>query len=78
MKLSVSICLFLPKLQNMFSKGQLIFALFFVIAFIAIMIWSYRKDIQRHKLHYKNVGYKVGIACVLVIFIFIVLRIIIH
>ncbi|MDG1804517.1 hypothetical protein [Flavicella sp.] len=62
----------------MFSSGQLAFAGFFVVAFLALMIWSYRKDIQRHKLHYKNVGYKVGITCVLVIFVFIVLRILIH
>lgn len=62
----------------MFSRGQLVFAGFFVIAFVALMIWSYRKDIKRHKLHYKNVGFKVGVACILVIFIFIVLRILIH
>lgn len=62
----------------MFSSGQLTFAGFFVVAFIGLMIWSYRKDIKRHKLHYQNVGYKVGVACVLVIFIFIVLRILIH
>ena len=38
----------------MFSKGQLLFALFFVIAFISIMIFSYRKDFKNHKLHYKG------------------------
>lgn len=38
----------------MFSKGQLIFAAFFVIAFTIAMIWSYRKDIKTHKKHYKN------------------------
>ena len=62
----------------MFSKGQLVFAGFFVVVFIALMIWSYRKDIKRHKLHYKNVGYKVGVACVLVIFVLIVVRVLIH
>jgi len=62
----------------MFSRGQLIFAGFFFILFIVMMIWSYRKDIKRHQRHYKNVGYKVGIACVLVIFLFIVTRILIH
>jgi hypothetical membrane protein len=62
----------------MFSRGQLVFAGFFVVAFIALMIWSYRKDIKRHELHYQNVGYKVGIACVLIIFVFIVVRILIH
>ncbi|WP_139958534.1 hypothetical protein [Flavicella sediminum] len=62
----------------MFSRGQLIFAGFFIVAFVALMVWSYRKDIKRHKIHYKNGGFKVGVVCILVIFIFIVLRIIIH
>lgn len=62
----------------MFSSGQLVFAGFFVIAFIAMMIWSYRKDLKSHKMHYKNAGYKVGAACVVVIFVFIVTRILIH
>ena len=62
----------------MFSRGQLIFAGFFVVAFVILMIWSYRKDINLHKIHYKNGAFKVGVACVLTIFIFIVLRIIIH
>jgi len=62
----------------MFSRGQLIFAGFFIVAFIALMIWSYRKDIKIHKIHYQSSGFKVGVACVVVIFVFIVLRIIIH
>jgi hypothetical membrane protein len=62
----------------MFSSGQLVFAGFFVVAFVAMMIWSYRKDLESHKIHYKNVGYKVGIVCVVVIFVFIVTRILIH
>jgi hypothetical protein len=62
----------------MFSRGQLVFAGFFVVAFVSLMIWSYRKDVQRHKIHYKNAGYRVGIICVLVIFVFIVTRILVH
>jgi len=38
----------------MFSTGQLLFILFFVIAFIAIMIFSYRKDAKLHKREYKG------------------------
>ena len=38
----------------MFSTGQLGFAIFFVIAFIAIIIYSYRKDLPRHKKYYKG------------------------
>ncbi|MAT90703.1 MAG: hypothetical protein CMC35_08410 [Flavobacteriaceae bacterium] len=38
----------------MISTGQLIFAICFVIAFVIIMIFSYRKDKGLHKKHYKN------------------------
>jgi len=38
----------------MFSKGQLIFAALFVIAFAILMFWSYRKDLKIHKKYYKN------------------------
>ena len=38
----------------MFSSGQLIFAACFVIAFIALMIYSYRKDIKLHRKYYKG------------------------
>nr|WP_103070792.1 hypothetical protein [Aquimarina sediminis] len=38
----------------MFSQGQLIFAGFFVVAFIFLMIFSYRKDIKLHRKYYKG------------------------
>ena len=38
----------------MFSTGQMIFALFFVIAFVIVMIFSYRKDKNLHKKYYKG------------------------
>jgi O-antigen/teichoic acid export membrane protein len=38
----------------MFSQGQLLFAVFFVIAFVTLMFFSYRKDSKSHKLHYKG------------------------
>jgi cytochrome bd-type quinol oxidase subunit 1 len=38
----------------MFSTGQMIFALFFAIAFIIIVIFSYRKDKDLHKKYYKG------------------------
>jgi len=38
----------------MFSTGQMIFALLFVIAFVIIMIFSYRKDKNLHKKYYKG------------------------
>ena len=38
----------------MFSTGQLIFAGLFIIAFVIVMIFSYRKDIKLHKKYYKG------------------------
>lgn len=59
----------------MFTKGQLIFAGFFVIAFISLMIWSYRKDIKNHKKYYKNTALKVGIWLVVAVAVFSAIRI---
>lgn len=38
----------------MFSKGQLIFAIGFVIAFTIFVVWSYRKDRQKSPTYFKN------------------------
>lgn len=38
----------------MFTPGQLKFAIFFIIAFIIVMIIMYRKDIKLHRIYYKN------------------------
>ncbi|MCL9805422.1 hypothetical protein NAT51_07805 [Flavobacterium amniphilum] len=38
----------------MFSKGQLLFALIFAVSFIAVMVFSYRKDLKLHKQYYKG------------------------
>jgi len=59
----------------MFTKGQLIFAAFFVVAFIILMVWSYRKDIKSHKKHYKNTAMKVGFWMILAIVIWSAIRI---
>ena len=59
----------------MFTNGQLIFAGFFVIAFIILMILSYRKDIVNHKKYYKNTALKVGFWMILAVVIFSAIRI---
>ena len=61
----------------MFSKGQLIFAALFVIAFTILMIWSYRKDIKIHKKHYKN-SFVVIITVFLIIAIFTLITFSMH
>lgn len=38
----------------MFSQGQWTFAAIFMVAFIILMIFSYRKDILLHKRYYKG------------------------
>lgn len=38
----------------MFTQGQITFGILFAIAFIAIMIYAYRKDLNLHKKYYKG------------------------
>ncbi|RZP05071.1 MAG: hypothetical protein EVA46_02040 [Flavobacteriales bacterium] len=38
----------------MFSKGQLIFAIIFIILFSGIITYTYFKDRQIHRLYYKK------------------------
>lgn len=38
----------------MFSTGQLIFAGIFVVAFVLIIAFSYRKDKQIHRRYYRG------------------------
>ena len=61
----------------MFSKGQIIFAVFFVIAFTILMIWSYRKDLKIHKKYYKNT-FLVIITIFLVMAIFTLITFSLH
>ena len=61
----------------MFTKGQLFFASFFILAFTIVMIWSYSKDKKHQKLYYKGI-LKVAIILVLIIIAFAVLTFWIH
>ena len=38
----------------MFSTGQLVFVLFFIMAFVILIVLSYRKDAALHKKEYKG------------------------
>ena len=57
----------------MFSTGQLIFAAFFVVAFIIVMIISYRKDLKLHKKYYKG-SLMVLLACIAFIVILFIIK----
>ncbi len=61
----------------MFSKGQLIFAALFAIAFVIAMVWSYKKDIKIHKKYYKN-SFIVLISLILIILIFTLITFSLH
>ncbi|HEX9981035.1 MAG TPA: hypothetical protein VGB50_10785 [Flavobacterium sp.] len=50
----------------MFSTGQTVFAVLFLIAFIIVSIFVYRRDKSLHKEHYKGT-HKVLIAFLLFI-----------
>ena len=38
----------------MFTTGRIVFISFFVLMFVAAMIWSYRKDKKLHLKQYKG------------------------
>ena len=57
----------------MFSQGQLWFALFFIITFVSLMIFSYMKDSKNHNLHYKG-SLKIFIAFVFTIGILFLIK----
>lgn len=38
----------------MFSTGQIVFALLFIVVFVLVMIRMYRKDSSWHKKQYKG------------------------
>nr|WP_298392309.1 hypothetical protein [Flavobacterium sp.] len=42
----------------MFTTGQLVFAVLFIIAFVFAMIYAYRKDKALHTMFYKG-NYKI-------------------
>ena len=54
----------------MFSQGQITFGILFAIAFTAVLIYAYRKDIKLHRFYFK------GSIWVLVAFISFLLMIV--
>lgn len=58
-----------------FTTGRIIFMIFFIISFIALMLYSYRKDIKNHEHYYKGAGKKVLIYGGLIIAVFVAIRI---
>jgi hypothetical protein len=48
--------------------------IFFILAFIALMTYSYRKDIKNHERYYKGAGKKVLIYGGIIVLIFVAIR----
>lgn len=38
----------------MFSTGQWIFVVFFIILFVIVLLYAYRKDLKLHRKYYKG------------------------
>jgi hypothetical protein len=45
------------KIGNMFSPGQIVFALFFILVFVLVMIRMYRKDRPWLRKQYQGAGW---------------------
>lgn len=62
-------------LSTYFTTGRIVFMIFFIISFLILMVYSYRKDFENHERYYKGAGKKVIIYGGLLIAIFIAIRI---
>lgn len=62
-------------LSAYFTTGRIVFMVFFVFAFVALMVYSYRKDIKNHDRYYKGAGKKVLIYGTIIIAVFIAIRV---
>jgi uncharacterized membrane protein YtjA (UPF0391 family) len=58
----------------MFTKGQLIFTLIFIVIFIIGMVWSYRKDAFLIKLHFKGASKTLLVIGILLIVLFLFVK----
>ncbi|MBT8203797.1 MAG: hypothetical protein KJP14_09870 [Eudoraea sp.] len=58
----------------MFTTGQIVFAILFIIGFSIIMILSYRKDKRMHQKNYKGVKW-VGISFVVFVIVLFLLKV---
>lgn len=61
-------------LSAFFTPGRIVFTIFFIIAFVSLMIWSYRKDSGNHNRYYKNAGKNVLIYGSLILIVFVIVR----
>ena len=55
----------------MFTPGRIAFAIVFAVAFIILMVISYKKDAKNHEAYYKNAAKKVALYGTIVIVLFL-------
>ena len=55
----------------MFTPGRIAFAIVFAVAFVILMVISYRKDAKNHEAYYKNAAKKVALSGTIVIVLFL-------
>ena len=58
----------------MFTPGRIAFAIIFAVAFVILMVISYRKDAKNHEAYYKNAAKKVALYGTIVIVLFLGLK----
>ena len=56
----------------MFTTGQLVFSIIFIVAFVTVMIVSYRRDKPTHKKHFKG---SVWILAGFIVFVLLLLAV---
>lgn len=54
------------------TRGHLVFALIFVVVFIGIIAWQYRKDLKMHRRYYQGSIWVIfGIILLIILFIYL-------
>ncbi|WP_408040031.1 hypothetical protein [Tenacibaculum amylolyticum] len=63
---------------KMFTTGRIIFASIFVVAFVILMIFSYKKDAKNNKKYYQNSALYVAIGLAVTIGLLFLSKLLIH
>ncbi|MEH0007618.1 MAG: hypothetical protein V6Z82_02725 [Flavobacteriales bacterium] len=60
-----------------FSVGQQIFALVFLLLFLASLLWAYRRDLAAHRKYYRGVG-MLSLSMLLIVFLLYVIKVVFY
>ena len=56
------------------TTGHWIFAGIFAVVFLSYLLYSYRKDLAMHKVHYRSGGIQVLLLIVITLFVLFVFK----